>query len=340
MAGNAAMSATTMQEPAARDSAAQNIGARTLAAAPARPAPGRAMIVAHLRYLLRRAGWPALAGLALLATALAMYTLLLETTRAQVDETRAAIAKARQAPQGATRDAGSDADTLLAALPTRAALEGVIAAIHQAAARDGLLTATAEYRVRKEGELIRYEIALPVKTTWQPLRHWLAELIESSPALAIDELSLRRDSAENAPLDGRVQFTVFLRADALKESANADASGEAERPALPARHDPLRAEEQGDEAPHLFAARSWQPPPPPPPPPAKPVAPPLPFKYAGRLQDESGLRIFLSQGNTTSLVKEGDHLGNYEVVRLTASSVVLLYRPLQEKQTLIFGGDE
>jgi hypothetical protein len=88
----------------------------------------------------------------------------------------------------------------------------------------------------------------------------------------------------------------------------------------------------------LFAARSWQPPPPPPPPPGKPSAPPLPFKYAGKLIEDKTVRVFLTQGNTTTLVAQGDTLGNYDIERVTTSSVALLYRPLREKQTLSFGG--
>ena len=68
------------------------------------------------------------------------------------------------------------------------------------------------------------------------------------------------------------------------------------------------------------------------------MAPPLPFKYAGKLLGEQAIRVFLTQGDTTSLVKQGDRLGNYDIERVTASSVVLLYRPLQQQQTLNFGG--
>ena len=50
--------------------------------------------------------------------------------------------------------------------------------------------------------------------------------------------------------------------------------------------------------------------------------------------------VFISHGDTTTLVKQGDRLGNYDIERVTLSTVVLRYRPLQEQQTLNFGGDD
>ncbi len=298
-------------------------------------------LLARLRYLVRLAGWPALAGAALLAGAGALEFGPKPAALDKLAELRAAIVKARaqrNAPERATVDAAS----LLAALPQRDALEGIIAAIHQSAAAQGLVTSGAEYRSRKEagGDILRQEIALPLKGGYASLRAWLADLRVQQPALAIDELSLHRASAESSQLEGRLRLVLFLRARAAPAAAAANppaplAEGGAAAPA-PTLPTPLFTVAAGD----LFPYRSWQPPPPPAPPPPRPVAPPLPFKYAGKLLGEQAIRVFLTQGDTTTLVKQGDRLGNYDVERVTNSSVVLLYRPLQEHQTLNFGGYE
>jgi hypothetical protein len=157
------------------------------------------------------------------------------------------------------------------------------------------------------------------------LRRWLAASVEQQPALAVDELSLRRNKAEEETLDGRVRLTLFLRRQGRPSADGA---------VLPTRSHPVAA---GEPA-LLFAARSWQPPPPPAPAPRKPTAPALPFKYAGKLIEGKAIRVFLTQGETTTLVAPGDKLGNYDIERVTTSSVVLLFRPLHEKQTLNFGG--
>ena len=286
-------------------------------------------LLARLRYLARRAGWPALAGAALLGSAAAIEFGPMPAAQDKLAAVRAAMVKGRiqrNAPERATADAAS----LLAALPGRDELESTVAAIHQAAAAQGLTTSGAEYRWRKEpgGALLRYEIALPMKAAYAPLRAWLADLVKRLPGLAIDELSLHRDTAEKDLLEGRVRLVLFLRT----RPATLVAAGTAEpAPTLSA---PQSAAAAGE----LFATRSWQPPPPPAPPPPQPTAPPLPFKYAGKLIEDHAIRVFLTQGDTTTLVKQGDRLGNYDVERVTTASVVLVFRPLQEKQTLNFGG--
>jgi len=287
-------------------------------------------LLIRLRYIARRAGWPALAGLALLGAAAAMEFGPLPAAQEKLGALRASIAKARtqrNAPERGTADAAS----LLAALPGRDALESSIAAIHQAAAAQGLVTTGAEYRSRKEtgGEMLRYEISLPLRGGYAALRAWLAELRNQQPALAIDELSLHRTTAEAAQLEGRLRLALFLRA---RPSVAASTGGAvAPAPTLPTSQFAAATGE-------LFAPRSWQPPPPPPPPASKPKAPPLPFKYTGKLIEDKTIRVFLTQGDTTTLVAAGDKLGNYDIERVTTASVVLLFRPLQEKQTLNFGG--
>lgn len=284
----------------------------------------------RLRYLARRAGWPALAGLALLGAAAAMQFGPLPAAQEKLAGLRAAIGKARahrNAPERATADAAS----LLAALPSRDTLESSIAAIHHAATAQGLVTTGAEYRSHKEsgGEMLRYEISLPLRGGYTALRGWLAELRTQQPALAIDQLSLHRTAAETDQLEGRLRLALFLRA---RPSAAAGAENAvAPAPTLPT---PQFATASGE----LFATHSWQPPPPPPPPARNPTAPPLPFKYTGKLIEDKTVRVFLTQGNVTTLVAPGDKLGNYDIVRVTTASVVVLFRPLQEKQTLHFGG--
>lgn len=296
----------------------------------------RVPLTIRLRHLLRRAGWPALAGLALLAGALAMQLALVEPAATKLDDLRDRIAKART-QRSTAGTAATDPAGVVAALPTREALEAAIGAIHQTAVAEGIVTAGSEYRARKEGEFIRYEISLPVRAAWVPLRRWLTAIIERQPALALDELGLRRDKAEQEQIDGRVRLTLFLRTrgQAAAEALPAVAPAPTFAAAAPATQD---SPPPPVDTASIFTARSWQPPPPPPPPPAKPTAPPLPFKYAGKLIEDKTVRVFLTQGDTTTLVAQGDTLGNYDIERVTTSSVALLYRPLQAKQILNFGG--
>lgn len=90
----------------------------------------------------------------------------------------------------------------------------------------------------------------------------------------------------------------------------------------------------------LFSSHSWEPPPPkvkagPPPPPPKPVAPPLPYTFAGRMLQDGTVYVFLARGDRVITAKQGDTVdGVYRVDSITETVVGLTYVPLNEKQTL------
>jgi hypothetical protein len=98
----------------------------------------------------------------------------------------------------------------------------------------------------------------------------------------------------------------------------------------------------------LFATYSFLPPAPSPaalaaiaarkgPPPA-PVAPPLPFRYQGKLMEEEGITVFLAQGDRILSARTGDLLNNqYRVESVTASAVIFVFEPLKQRQTLTIG---
>jgi hypothetical protein len=104
-------------------------------------------------------------------------------------------------------------------------------------------------------------------------------------------------------------------------------------------HAPRMAGEAGN----LFAAHSWQPPAPPPPvavraPP--PQAPPLPYRYVGRMEEDGAVVVFLAEGGAETrprLVRQGDQWPNYRVDEITAQGMRLTYLPLNETQRLLFG---
>lgn len=90
----------------------------------------------------------------------------------------------------------------------------------------------------------------------------------------------------------------------------------------------------------LFSSQSWEPPPPPvvvqpPAPPPKPVAPPLPYTFAGRMLQDGQVYVFLARGDSVVTAKQGDVIdGVYRVDGVTESEVALTYVPLNQKQSL------
>lgn len=115
-------------------------------------------------------------------------------------------------------------------------------------------------------------------------------------------------------------------------------------PAPLALHRELLQREAADlEIDNIFAARSWYVPPPPPKPtrplpPPPPTAPPMPFAYIGKLEEEGRTMIFLSRQGVNYSVKQGDQIeGTYRVEEISPHAVILTYLPLNIRQTLPIG---
>ena len=68
--------------------------------------------------------------------------------------------------------------------------------------------------------------------------------------------------------------------------------------------------------------------------PAKPVAPPLPFRYVGKMLDGDKLAVFLVNGNESLAVATGERIGEYRVEKITDAEIVFTYLPLKTKQSL------
>jgi hypothetical protein len=109
---------------------------------------------------------------------------------------------------------------------------------------------------------------------------------------------------------------------------------------------PAAAVEAAVPAADLFAVQSWYVAPPPAPimaaapsaPPAKPKAPPLPFKFIGKLDDSQQLQVFLLRGEQVLVVREGDLIDKtYKVQRIDAERMTLVYLPLDIAQSLAVG---
>ena len=69
-----------------------------------------------------------------------------------------------------------------------------------------------------------------------------------------------------------------------------------------------------------------------------PVAPPMPFTYMGRLHSGPDTNVFLTQGDRSLIVHEGDIIdANYRVERVSDNEITLVYLPLGERQKIVIG---
>jgi hypothetical protein len=68
--------------------------------------------------------------------------------------------------------------------------------------------------------------------------------------------------------------------------------------------------------------------------PAKREAPPLPFRYLGKMVEDGKLSVFLANGNESITVRGGERLGDYQIDKITEAEVRFTYLPLKTKQSL------
>jgi hypothetical protein len=86
----------------------------------------------------------------------------------------------------------------------------------------------------------------------------------------------------------------------------------------------------------LFGPQSWQPPAPRiAPAPVVPQAPPMPYRFAGRLVQDGTTQIFLSRDHTPIAIQEDQILDDtYRVESIGEDRVTLVYLPLGQKETI------
>jgi hypothetical protein len=87
----------------------------------------------------------------------------------------------------------------------------VIFAAAQAAHVD---LARGEYSVRQveaSGGLERFDVILPVKERYAPVKAFVAEVLNKLPHASLDELRVERPGAAADQLESRVHFTLFYR---------------------------------------------------------------------------------------------------------------------------------
>jgi len=66
----------------------------------------------------------------------------------------------------------------------------------------------------------------------------------------------------------------------------------------------------------------------------KPVAPPLPFQYFGRLTENGKTEVFVMRGEELIAVAAGQQIGDYKVEQVADTSISFTYLPMKMKQTL------
>jgi Tfp pilus assembly protein PilO len=158
-------------------------------------------------------------GLALLAFGAAFLGSGVYARRAQLDELqqeaeamRGRYRIALSQPEAGDRSTEQQLRTFHEFFPPVSALPDWLERIYATGRAAGIAIELGEYRLMQEQgrQLVRYQMTLPLKGTYAQIRRFIAQVLEDVPALALDDIDLKRQAIHNTALEARVRLTLFL----------------------------------------------------------------------------------------------------------------------------------
>jgi Tfp pilus assembly protein PilO len=164
--------------------------------------------------------WPGWAGLGLLMFAAALYTGAVRPAKQHLQ------ALDREAAELARKTGGriaaaepvtsrSQLSNFYAFFPLTRSLPDVMAQIEHTARAHELMLEKGEYRLSRESEfrLARYQIMLPVRGSYTNIRGFVNDVLDAVPAVALEDLTLKREAADDPELEAKVRFLLYLGAE-------------------------------------------------------------------------------------------------------------------------------
>lgn len=273
---------------------------------------------------LERLGLPGVAGLGVLLFCLSFYLGSIAPAQTELAELKQATAQlSARLPSTASAPPAVSAPHAPPPLDMAADL---LKQLNALAEQHGVQIERASYQLSAKDGLQRLEITLPIKAGYPALRAYLRAVLAQAEPPTLDDLILQRQNSGDTQVEANVRLSSYFSAGrAQPPGATADATS------TPA---------------DIFAAKNWAPPPPPvvetiPEPPPKPEAPPLPFRYLGRLDERGKPAIFyLARGEEILPVRSGQVIdGTYRVGKVDDKQLSFIYLPLKTRQFLTVGSN-
>jgi len=167
----------------------------------------------HLHQWARRLGATGLAGLGLLAAALLLQLIQVESLQREAAAQHEKLAALRLAAAHDIAPAPAPLNPLAMLPPTGEASQR-IGKLEQLAHAHGLALPRGQYSVTPLAgtTLARWQLVLPVEAPYPVLHAFLAAALERMPNLTLDELKLKRDRIESAELQAELRLSLFVEA--------------------------------------------------------------------------------------------------------------------------------
>jgi hypothetical protein len=165
--------------------------------------------------LFTRAGWLAsLGGLCLLTSALFHFLLSPQfQDRKDASLRQIAIRQSEDARPPDTNDLVPRYTEFRGRLLASKAWSEHLKSVFAVATQAGVTPEQADYRWRQDAACgcQALQLTMPVRGTYPQLRAFIDALLAEFPSLALDEISLQRESVRHPNVDARLQLTLYLR---------------------------------------------------------------------------------------------------------------------------------
>jgi len=168
-------------------------------------------LLPELQYRISRLGVAGQTGLAALAAAAVVAAAALIPAQHALLRLNTDLVRAQHAT--VTAEVEQAAPRLLASLPTRMQMPGVIGEIVAQARSAGVTLDSGRYRYApaKRGTIDSYELEFPVKATYPAIRTFINGTLTALPAAALDKLRLERKAVADPLVSADIGFVVFVR---------------------------------------------------------------------------------------------------------------------------------
>jgi hypothetical protein len=176
-----------------------------------------------LRWMLgsapRTLGARGIAGAVCLAASAFIYAVGVVPASIDLEQTRAEVAELslqhREKSAGGKPVRQGPAEKLEAFygfFPRRASLPDLLDQVYSAASRRSVTLAQGEYRLVREpdGRLARYQVTLPLRSSYPQLRGFLEDVLQQVPAAALESVDFKRETVATDTVEAHIKFTLFL----------------------------------------------------------------------------------------------------------------------------------
>jgi hypothetical protein len=161
-----------------------------------------------------RAGWPALAGAALLVLGALVYATGGAPALQRLQDVRQQAAALRPplAPSATASAPAEQVARLRELFPAEADVARIAAKVIAAAQRHHLVARQVTYRFEDDKGLglTRMHMALPLSGQYVAIRRFLIDVHDEIPSLALEQVQFERHAAGDRNVDARVQLRIHL----------------------------------------------------------------------------------------------------------------------------------